>query len=275
MYLVDLFVHITFWITNSIFFQSFFRFYKEFNFQLPVSITLPIEETQLDEIHYFITTFEKMSTLEQEHNVSIFTYMMRSGEIQVDTLIFLITYFNIPLLHQQMLNHLTNEQHILNYQICKAIFTYYGIDSLESLQTFRRLKYSTSIPNKIRNMSITTFAQTDNTQLHNRIQQYFTQGHQRQRRYQFLSKLLCKFCSKHSIAAVQTPCCKLRYHPTCGTSYRTFNNTRVCTFCFTHLTLPDIALIHASHQLPHIQRYKQILLERKRRKLSNRHHQVW
>jgi hypothetical protein len=242
---------------------------------LPVSITLPIEETQLEEIHYFITTFEKMSTLEQEHNVSIFTYMMRSGEIQVDTLIFLITYFNIPLLHQQMLNHLTNEQHILNYQICKAIFTYYGIDSLESLQTFRRLKYSTSIPNKIRNMSITTFAQTDNTQLHNRIQQYFTQGHQRQRRYQFLSKLLCKFCSKHSIAAVQTPCCKLRYHPTCGTSYRTFNNTRVCTFCFTHLTLPDIALIHASHQLPHIQRYEQILLERKRRKLSNRHHQVW
>ncbi|KAH3734859.1 hypothetical protein DPMN_041309 [Dreissena polymorpha] len=28
-------------------------------------------------------------------------------------------------------------------------------------------------------MSITTFAQTDNTKLHNRIQQYFTQGNQR------------------------------------------------------------------------------------------------
>ena len=59
MYLVDLFVHITFWITNSIFFQSFFRFYKEFNFQMPVSITL-IDITKFGKQkktknHYFIT----------------------------------------------------------------------------------------------------------------------------------------------------------------------------------------------------------------------------
>ncbi|KAH3856626.1 hypothetical protein DPMN_099218 [Dreissena polymorpha] len=171
MYTIDVIIHLSFWLYHSAFIQALIWFSPKLYIQDIIPTTLPIKESQLQQIRYFISTFQNMDT----HDMSIFTYMMSSGEIQLDTMVFLNDYLDIPVLHKQMYDHLSSVNHTQNIFLCKAFVGTYGFEYLQSKKAFRFLIQSTSLPRKFgKHMSIATFYHTGNKQLHDRIHQFIT-----------------------------------------------------------------------------------------------------
>ena len=197
MYTIDVFIQLSFWLYHSAYIQALIRFSPTLYIKDIIATTLPIHESQLQQILYFISTFQTMDTIEHTHDLSIFTYMMTSNEIQLDTMVFLIDYLDIPFLHQQMYDHLSSINHTQNIYLCKAIIGTYGFKSLLSIKAFRFLIRSTSLPKKIRkHMSITTLYHTDNDQLHERIHQFIATGHRGKTHLE--SYFLCQICQGYN-----------------------------------------------------------------------------
>jgi len=190
-----------------------------------------------------------MDTIEHTHDMSIFTYMMTSTEIQLDTMVFLIDYLDIPVLHQQMYDHLSSINHTQNIYLCKANIGTYGFKSPKSIKAFRFLIRSTSLPKKIRkHMSITTLYHTDNDQLHERIHQFIATGHRGKTHLE--PYFLCQICQRYNLGGARTHCCGLGYHVICGNPHQVINSKHFCRFCFTELQESDLQLIYTRHQQP-------------------------
>jgi hypothetical protein len=255
MYTIDVIIQIIFWFSHSQFIQTLIRFSPRLYIQEIIPITLPIHESQLQQIQYFISTFQKMKTIERTHNMSIFAYMMASGEIHSDTMVFLIDYLDIPILQQQMYDHLSSVNNTQNIFLCKAIIGTYGFDYLQSIKAFRFLIRSTSLPRKFRkHMSIATFFHTDNQQIHDRVQQFITTG--RRGKAHVHSHILCQICLRFNFGGDKTQCCNQGYHITCGYPHRVIMNKHFCRFCFKELKESNLQLIHARHQQTQFNRLK-------------------
>ncbi|KAH3741390.1 hypothetical protein DPMN_048115 [Dreissena polymorpha] len=196
-----------------------------------------------------------MGTIEHIHDMSIFTYMMVSGEIQIDTMVFLIEYLDIPVLHQQMYDHLSSVNHTQNIYLCKAIIGTYGFEYPQSIKAFRFLIRATSLPRKFRkHMSIATFYHTDNKQLHDRMHKFIATG--RRGKTQVHPYILCQICLHFNFGGERTHCCNQGYHVTCGNPHQVIMNRHVCRFCFKELQESDLQFIHARHQLPQFRRLR-------------------
>ena len=142
-----------------------------------------------------------------------------SGEIQLDTMVFLNDYLDIPVLHKQMYDHLSSVNHTQNIFLCKAFVGTYGFEYLQSKKAFRFLIQSTLLPRKFgKHMSIATFYHSGNKQLHDRIHQFITticSG-----KTQINPDFLCQICQRFNFCGDRTHCCNLGYHVLCGIHIR-------------------------------------------------------
>ena len=161
--------------------------------------------------------------------------MIFSNEISLTNLLFCIDYFHIPVLVDQMLDHFSRYDDILNYKLCLSIIDVFGIDSYIAQTAYLRLTHSNSFPQVWRRLPITEFVGMNDKALDfldlsmSLHFEHLPSGH----------LFTCHICWNKLWGTYHlNDCCQSGCHASCGDSYIFKETTQTCKFCQKTETRP-------------------------------------